>query len=351
MVTAVLDLGAAVRGLRLDAHLPECRHASRTVVDCDWCLWALDVPQVRSLLDVAADVRALTEVGAGAGTGPAGARDTVPWVLAAAQVAAHRTQVVVDEVVVPSVRSAVARLADAVDAELAGLDRLVDVAVAPGGPVEQRCLRTAGALAATRLGRPEYAGLLAAAPPGVRRSVTEVAGLLSGESQAESVVPVVDATHWRGLPPLRTQPEWALRPPAGHGMRHPGPQRQVAPSRGSLEALVVESLADRVSDQLLAVSGDLARIGPPVDLVRSDAEPRRTARGRNSLFRMALIDWHLSLVDSGRASCWPGRAVDGGTAVTVPWVVAAAVDVLRGVAVSTVHVTDPPGFDLVSPFR
>jgi hypothetical protein len=33
----------------------------------------------------------------------------------------------------------------------------------------------------------------------------------------------------------------------------------------------------------------------------------------------------------------------------VPWVVAAAVDVLRGVAVSTVHTHDPPRPDLLGP--
>jgi len=351
-VTALLDLSRTVGRLRIDGHLPECRRSSRPVEDCDWCLWAVDVPQVRTLLDVLADARVLcrvTEAQPGSPEWPA--RDSVPWVLAAAGVLDRRHEVRVDEVVVASVREVVEQLARETDDVLDRLDRLVGAAAGPGGPVEVRCLRTAGAFAATRLGRPEFVPLLAGLPDGVRRTVEEVTGLLSPDSQAESLVPVVDAAHWRGLPELRTQPEWRRRPPAGSGMRHPGPQRDRTTSRGSLEAIVVESLADRVSDSLLAVADDLSGVGRPVDLIRRVDEPRRSARSLASLHRMALVDWHLSLVDSGRADCWPSHHVAGDRVTPVPWVVAAAVDVLRGVAVSTVHPHDPPRPDLLGSGR
>jgi hypothetical protein len=349
-VTALLDLSGVVDHLRIDGHLPECRRSNRPLEDCDWCLWAVDVPQVRTLLDVLHDARTLRNVGeAQPGSAEWPMRDTVPWVLASVELRQHRAEARVGEVVVASVRHVVEQLAREADDHLDRLDRLVAAAVAPDGPIERRCLRTAGALAATRLGRPEYEPLVAGLPDGVRRTVEEVAGLLSPDSQAESLVSVVDAAHWRGLPELRTQPEWLMRPPPGCGMRHPGPQRDRTTSRGSLEAIVVESLADRVSDSLLAVADDLSGIGRPVDLIRRDDEPRRSARSLVNLHRMALVDWHLSLVDSGRADCWPTRHEDGHRVTEVPWVVAAAVDVLRGVAVSTVHTHDPPRPDLLGP--
>jgi hypothetical protein len=55
---------------------------------------------------------------------------------------------------------------------------------------------------------------------------------------------------------------------------------------------------------------------------------------------MAVIDWHLSLVDSGRAECWPTRSESGRLITTVPWVVAAAIDALRGHAISASCVQD-----------
>ncbi|MBM3661457.1 MAG: hypothetical protein FJW94_00985 [Actinobacteria bacterium] len=349
-MTALLDLSGVVDHLRIDGHLPECRRSNRPLEDCDWCLWAVDVPQVRTLLDVLHDARTLRNVGAARpGSAEWPMRDTVPWVLASVELRQHRAEARVGEVVVASVRHVVEQLAREADDHLDRLDRLVAAAVAPDGPIERRCLRTAGALAATRLGRPECAPVLAGAPENVRRAIAEVTALLSPDSQAGSLIPVVDAAHWRGLPELRTQPVWRLRPPAGCGMRHPGPQHDRTTRRDSLEAIVVESLADRVSDSLLAVAGDLARLGTPVDLIRRREAPRRSARSLTNLHRMALVDWHLSLVDCGRADCWPTRHEEGRRFTAVPWVVAAAVDVMCGVAVSTVHAHDPSRPDLLGP--
>ncbi len=340
-MSALLDLRVAATDLRIDGHLPECSHPGRPIRDCDWCLWAVDVPQVRTLLDVLADVRTLRAVAtAPTGSVEAAARDSVPWVLAAAELAEHRTRVRVEEVVVASVRGVVGRLASVVDDELADLDRAVGVAVAPGGPVERRCLRTAGALAATRLGQPGFAPLLARTTPAVRSAIGEVTAMLSADSQVEELAPIVDATHWRGLPGLMTQPEWRHRPPPGCGMRRHGPGRHVAAARGSLEALVVESLADRVTDLLLSVADDLSRIGGTVDLVRRVDEPQRSARSRRTLYRLAVIDWHLSLVDSGRADCWPTRDVPGQQITCVPWIISAAIDSLGDRAISTTYVND-----------
>lgn len=342
-MSALLDLSRASTDLRIDGHLPECTHPGRPIHDCDWCLWAVDVPQVRTLLDVLADVRTLRAVAtAPTGSVAAAARDSVPWVLAATGLAEPRATVRVEEVVVASVRGVVGRLASVVDDEIAELERAVSVAVAPGGPVERRCLRTAGALAATRLGQPEFAPLLARTTPAVRSAIGEVTALLSADSQVEELIPIVDATHWRGLPGLITQTEWRHRPPPGCGMRQHGPGRHVAAARGSLEALVVESLADRVTDLLLSVADDLAHVGEALDVVRRHDEPRRSARSRQTLYRMAVIDWHLSLIDSGRADCWPTRSEAGRRVTCVPWIIGAAIDVLRGQAISATCVHDAP---------
>ncbi|MFZ4434695.1 MAG: hypothetical protein ACOYOQ_16000, partial [Microthrixaceae bacterium] len=61
-MSTLLDLSSTAPDLRIDGHLPECNHSSRAIQDCDWCLWAVDVPQVRTLLDVLADARTLRAV-------------------------------------------------------------------------------------------------------------------------------------------------------------------------------------------------------------------------------------------------------------------------------------------------
>jgi len=318
----LLDWSNLDGDLRLIDHLPECSMRHRDVLDCHWCNWAVSAPCIITLLDARADAAALTD----SHTLQSGAHGSVAWVVASCEVVRLVEQVDSTDVLVPSVRELADGLARSVSDDLGTLRSQVDSAVAPDGPVERRCLQTAGAIAATRLGSPTLRPIADRLSERTRRVVAELAGSLSAENQTVGLIPVVDHLHWKGLPELRTQPEWSRRPAPGTASgvlarRLAG--TQLAP--GSLEALVVESVIDRATEQLLEVADDLTHAAPVVEYRRRhDATPASPATKR-ILWRLALIDWHQSFVDTGRADCWGAGRVGDDIVTSVPWQVAEAI--------------------------
>ena len=322
MTDTLLDQGDPDGALRLIDHLPECSMRHREVVECHWCNWAVATPGITSLLDARADAIALRD----RDTVRSGAHGTVAWVVASCEVLRVVDEVDSSDVLVPSVRELADRLAGSVSAELEPLRREVDNAVAADGPVERRCLQTAGAIAATRLGSPDLHHVADRLSDRTRHVISELAESLSTEHQAAGLIPVIDHLHWRGLPELRTQPEWSRRPAPGTASgvlarRLAG--TQLAP--GSLEALVVESVIDRATDQLLEVADDLTNAAPAIEYRRRhDATPASPATKR-MLWRVALLDWHQSFIDTGRADCWDARREGDDIVTSVPWQVAQAI--------------------------
>jgi hypothetical protein len=127
---------------------------------------------------------------------------------------------------------------------------------------------------------------------------------------------------------LRTRPAWERLPRPGDASAQRARQlggADVAP--GSLEALVVEALIDRVTEALQELGPVLAGAAPPVRLVRRAGTGLLGERTRATTWRIARIDWHLTLVDSGLADCWDARIEDGMAVADVPWQVAVAIDV------------------------
>lgn len=334
MTDLLLDPTTPDGSLRLVDHLPECSMRHRDIVDCHWCTWAVATPSMTTLLDARADAAALTD----SATARSGSRATVAWVVASCEVLRLVDQVDHADVLVPSVQALAHQLTDTVVAELNALRAAVDAAVAPDGPVERRCLQTAGAIAATRLSSPELGPVAERLSARTRRIVAELADSLSAEHQTIGLIPVVDHLHWKGLPELRTQPEWSQRPAPGAARgvlarRLAG--TQLAP--GSLEALVVESVMDRATEQLLEVADELSHAAPAVEYRRRrDARPASPATKR-VLWRLALIDWHQSFVDTGRAHCWGAHREGDDVVTSLPWQVAEAIAI--GDAVGLVGAT------------
>jgi len=315
-------LDDAIRSLVGVDHLPECPHARRCVVDdCDWCRWAVVTPEMTTLLDLGTDARRLAR---------SDVLDTVPGVVAAVQLFDLFGDVDIAGVGVASARQMTARVRDATSRHLDDLDGVVRDATRPGGPVDERCRRTAGAIAAASLQSGADPALVASLPPAVRASLDELARSVSGGVQLSSLLPVIEHQHWRGMPDLVSQPEWSRRPkPGADGVIR---QRQLDASgvqAGSLEALVLESVLDRYTEMLLDVGTSLAEAVKPVVYRRPTADRPFDRRLRATLWRVLPIDWHLTLVDTGRAACWDTGQAGGARSTMVPWVVDVAAGALR----------------------
>ena len=373
-MSTALDLSAIDPSLRVDGHLPECPtgqptdRADRADDVCDWCLWAIDGAGVRNVVDAIGDTRALL-----ADYDRRNGEVSVPWVVASSELL-HAPRPLPQGALVPSTGELLARLHQVLHDGAGPLARRMDAAVAAGGPVERRCLISAGPLAAAALQRPEHATLLDQLPNAARKALGRVAGLLSADNQTAGLLPMVEAQHGDGVPVLRTQPAWARRSnptdashngPAstisaptsaaqrsgavnrcGHASRptsRAAPRSGAGPAAGSFEALVVESVIDTVTDQIEQVAGELADALPRTTLQLPRDRRVLSERTRLLTWRIARIDWHLTFVDTGRADCWQAnadsspsttprdaRSHDGattaGAGILVPWTVALAID-------------------------
>lgn len=314
----MLALSTLARDLRLEGHLEECRRMGADWRDCWWCLSAVSIPEIDLVLGTRQDARAL--VGCGV-------EDTVAWVVAASELRRAVEGLDLSAVLVPSVRRLAHRLLGMISVDLEALTRRLRAAVAADGPIERRCLQTAAVVMATSIQRPEHAAVLAGLPERLRTGLLGLSGTLSSPVELGGLLPTIEDRHWRGLPAMRTQPEWRRRPGRDDG---PGVRaRQAAGAgltAGSLEALVMESVTDRVVAEVAAIEDDLVGAAPPVPLARPLRDPRHTPTTRSLLWRVARIDWHLTFVDTGQAECWNAR-VEGDVVVTdVPWSVAVAID-------------------------
>ena len=316
MTTADLNRADPGDVFVLDDHLPECIHRNRPFGRCDWCSWAVDVPSLRQVRDLHVDAAALVD-----------AEPSVAWVVAAGELRRQRDALAVDDVRVPSARSIVGQHLALLDDVLDALDSKVADAVASCGVIERRCMQTAGALAATQLRRPEWNEVFHALGATARSTVSELDELLSSETQAAGMLPLVDRIHWRPLPELRTQREWQRRHAPSGSTAH-GARSHVDELRSTgLEAFVIESLVDRMGEQLLDLGEELTGHVPPVMHRRRSTELRATPRTRRLMWRRAALDWHLSFVDTGRASCWEQRSLPDVVVTMIPWQVALAIEV------------------------
>ena len=317
MTRTLLDLSALATDLALEGHLVECDKAGQDWRDCSWCLWAVSVPEIDLLLGASNDARALDR---------SPAADTVPWVVATSELLRQVGVVNPAEVLVPSVRGLAQRLLRIVSTDLEPIRRRLRSAVASDGPIERRCLNTAATIAAAAIQRPEHAQVLERLPAGVRSRLLALSDTLSPEAQIAGLLPAVEHLHWKGLPVLRTQPEWRRRlapdDPAG-ARSHQTTGAGLAP--GSLEALVMESVIDRVTAEVGDVSDDLAHLAPPVTHTRAVCDQPHSEATRSLLWRIARIDWHLTFVDSGQADCWNARVENDRVTTDVPWPVAVAI--------------------------
>lgn len=327
MVASVLEAG----------HLPECPHARRgRADDCDWCRWALVIPDLSSLVVIGDDALTLMRCDV---------LDTVAGVVAATRLFELFEEIDIGTISVASTRE----LAANVSAQTARcLDRLrggVGLATRAGGPLIARCERTAGAIAATTL-QAEVGVDVTALPAPVQAGLNELAAMTSSCVQLSTMLPVVEHLHWRGVPDLVSQPEW-LRRTRPVEVTELG-QRQLAASGatfGSLEALVLESLIENLTELLLEVGELLAGSLPPVVFRRSVDERPFDGRLRSTLWRILPIDWHLTLVDTGLAAAWDTDIADGVRSTVVPWVVDAAATVLHRKGYGSALFGDPPTGD------
>lgn len=291
-----------------DDHLPECTRRRRPVMDCDWCRWAVRTRELEQLVALALDARALLD---------ADAADGVPGAVAYRELRVQFDDIDVGAVRVPAARRVAAAQARATATELDRLGAAVARAARPDGPVDLRCRATAGALAVLALREDPACRVPDSVPEALVREVRAADESLSTALHVATLAPVLERTHWNGLPPLVTQPEWARRPSA---------QAATGLAAGSLEALVVESVADRCTDELLRLGAELARFDARCRLAR----PRRgrwSRAVRSTVWRRLRVDWHATFVDTGLADCWGARTVGDHEVVDVPWTVSLAIDV------------------------
>jgi len=311
-----------VRSLLNDDHLPECPHAcGRGPADCDWCRWAVATPELTTVLDVGTDVGRLLR---------SDVLDTVPGVVAAARLFELFAGVDLDRVDVPSARRLTAVVSDDTARRLDELEHRIRLSTRPGGPIDELCRRTAGALAVASMQAGDDNEMVALLPPTLRSGFDELARTVSGGVQLASLLPVVDHLHWRGMPDLATQPEWTRRPAPGEeqALR----TLRLAASRvqaGSLEAFVLESVLDRCTEMLVELGGRIDEVTQPVVYRRPSTESPFDGRTRATLWRILPVDWHLTLIDSGLAACWDTELIDGVRSTVVPWVVHVAGQALR----------------------
>ena len=313
MTPAVL-LDRLVRRATADGHLPECPRPGLPVDDCDWCRFALCTPEVGRLAQLGADAVALREA-------PSDQTDSVAWVVAATDLCHQFDAVDLDAVLVPGARRAVDEARDEVGADIAVLGRLLDQIVAPGAGLDRRCCVAAGALTAAALRAGHADAVPPTMPDALLRRATDASAALTEELQVTTLLPLLEHLQWRGLPRLLTQPEWERRPA-------PGDAVGVADTgllAGSLEALVVESVVDRCTDEFLQIGRELAAVDGQSQLRRPRCPVRYSSQTRRTVFRRLRVDWSLTLVDTGRADFWDQRSDGDDVVVDVPWTVAAAV--------------------------
>lgn len=318
MSGALGELSSFADTLGMDGHLDECASTGSDWRSCTWCLWALEIPEIATLLDATADTTVLREQAT---------TDTISWVVAVDQLLRIVDQHDTQGILVPSVRRVARRLEQQLTDKLQPLRRLLDSATSAGGPVEQACLRSAGAIAAAAVQRPDNTAMLHALPDQIRTRLESVSSTLSPDSQITNLIPAIEQHHWQGMPRLRTQPEWSKR--AAPGNQSPLRTRQIIQTElatGSLESLVIESVIDQISGELADIGSDLNMVKAPVTLRRGATEPLLTSRARSLMWRTARIDWILTYIDTGRADCWNTRCCNGETRTDVPWTVALTID-------------------------
>ncbi len=336
MTAALCGPDGIVTSLGVSDHLAECPDTHLTFPLCSWCRWALSTSEIESLVALRRDIGALSN---------APTEGTVAWVVAASEAERLFVETDVGAVIVPSARSLAVRLRDEVAEQLAGLRRRIGSMAAPGGPVESRCLAGSGPIAAVAVQHRRYRATLARLPADVARRLTALSARLSAEIQFAGLLPILDDLHPIDVPPLATQPEWErLRPADQAAARRRRRAPANGPAEGSLEAFVVEALIDGVTSDLIEMGADLGTAAPPVRVTRPVGDETLSSRSRLTLWRVADIDWNLTFVDSGQASCWDAR-VEGEVIVTdVPWFVALAVDAAASMGrTSATHQGRPTG--------
>lgn len=315
--------------LDIGEHLPECPDRSPGPDACNWCRWAVDGAGVNQIIDTISDVGALS-----ADYDRRCGAVSVPWVVAATELlSAPLPQP--EAALIPSTGELLSRLHQVLHDCASPLADRIDLAVAAGGPVERRCLISAGPLAAAALQRPQHAATLDLLPHATRQGLDRAARLLSADNQAAELLTQAETQHWDGVPTLRTQPAWERRASRQHARA--APSTTGGPRAGSFEALVVESAIDTVTDEIDQIAGDLVHALPRREMAR----PNRSVlseRTRLLTWRIARIDWHLTFVDTGRTDCW-----SKGGALLVPWTVALAIEECeRAGLVSATHQSTEP---------
>ena len=322
-------------------HLPECPHRGGSPTEpCDWCQWAIQTPELETLLAVGRDTRALLGWGS---------LDSVAAVVAFARLEELAASVNLESVWVSSSRRLVDATRQAVAVDLDRLRHRIARAVAAGGPIEVTCLRAAGGLAVVALQTERGRDAGSRLPESLRDRIDQLTRNLSVEHQIATFLHAVEALHHTELPPLATQPEWDRRPPAAAGPAGLA-GRQLAAANvepGSLEALVVESLLAETTDLLVSLGEELGDIGPPVTLRRPTTDEPHSPTARSLVWRVSRLDWHLTFVDTHHAHCWGARTEGGTDLVDVPAAVALAIEVsLAAGLVSGIYPTPPGGLAL-----
>ena len=312
-------LDRLVRTATAAGHLPECPRPQRLVDDCEWCRFALLTPEVEHCANLGADAVALREAAADQ-------LDTVAWVVAATEVMAQFENLTFDSVRIPGARRAADLARAEVAVEIQSLDRVVDRVVAPGATLDQRCCTAAGAMTAAVLRSGEEQCVPRDVPAHLLQKAADASAALSAELQVTTLLPLLEHLQWRGLPRLITQPEWDRRPAPldGAGVSAAGVSG-AGLGVGSLEALVVESVVDRCTDEFLAIGEQLSAVRSSSCLRRSRSTPRMSPQTRRTVWRRIRVDWSLTLVDTGRAACWSTRSEGDDTVVDVPWTIATSV--------------------------
>ena len=318
MSLSVVEPAQMLQLLRATDHLPECCTPERSFEHCEWCQWALCTPEITQLIQIRDDLGELTHSGHG---------HTVAWVVASTQLLESHQALELSAIRVPSARVLAAQLLEEITDSLTPLRRQLSSAVAPDGEIAERCLHTAGVIASAAIQQPQYAELLEQLPIPTQQQLRRLAASLSSELQIAAMLPMVDHLHWQGLPALCSQPEWDRRPqPGGAASLQTRQLSGTNLNPGSLESLVVESMFNSVTEQLNEMSEQLHHAAPAVTVSRPLGSGRHSQRTRMMIYRIAKIDWHLSFVDTGLATCWNAR-IEGDHMVTdLPWQVALAIE-------------------------
>lgn len=321
MTASIAQLSLHADDLQLRGHVPECGRADGEWRTCQWCLWAIDIPEIRALQDLIGDAETLLGVSETA---------EVPWIVAVAQLQRTADSTDLSAIRVRSVERLARRLAQHLRSHLTRLATLATRATAPAGPAERRCIDSSGILAALALQSPGHADTVAALPARIRSTLEELNSTLSPETQLNALGRAIEGDHRCNIAGLRTQPEWqALRTSNTARLNRSDPPGAVGPPAGSLEALVVESVVDEVLERLCIVGRDLEGLRPPVTVFRRIEGTELSSATRALVWRTARIDWNLTFCDTGRARCWNTRTTDGAVVAEIPWTVALAIDARR----------------------